>query len=66
MLKFSFATGCVLRTELWNQHLGFTDYLILSYQNVYLLANQHMPVFSGTDCTLTEAKPALNSNTPKG
>lgn len=26
MLKFSFATGCViLRTELWNQHLGFTS-----------------------------------------
>lgn len=26
MLKFSFATGCViLRTELWNQYLGFTS-----------------------------------------
>lgn len=24
----------------------------VSYQNVYLLANQHTPVFSGTDCTL--------------
>lgn len=39
----------------------------VSYQNVYLLANQHTPVFSGTDCTLlSEANPALNSNTPKG
>lgn len=28
--------------------------------------NQHTPVFSGTDCTLSEANPALNSNTPKG
>lgn len=27
MLKFSFATGYVLRTELWNQHLGFTGQL---------------------------------------
>lgn len=29
-LKFSFATGCVLKTELWNQHLGFTSHCELS------------------------------------
>lgn len=29
-LKFPFATGCVLKTELWNQHLGFTSQCELS------------------------------------
>lgn len=29
-LKFSSATGCVLKTELWNQHLGFTSQCELS------------------------------------
>lgn len=28
--SFSFATGCVLKTELWNQHLGFTSHCELS------------------------------------
>lgn len=46
MLKFSFATGCViLRTELWNQHLGFTSQCELS---------EYLPVGKSTHPSLLE------------
>lgn len=64
MLSFPAATGCVLRTELWNQHLGFTGQSELSE---YLPASKsiYARFFSGTDCPLIRGKPSPHSNTPK-